>query len=298
MQGWRKKMEDTHINIVELPKGDTIFGVFDGHGGSEVAKFVKKNFTRELIENKNFSEGEIEKALIENYLRMDELLSDPSGMAELKQEAKLSSIEEKVNDLTSKHVRMFKNMYDPRHLDDVNLAMFTGCTACVCLVNKEESFFANAGDSRAVVFRKGVAEAVTNDHKPDNEKEKERIIKAQGWISQGRVKGNLNLSRSIGDLAYKDNKYLRPEEKIITSYPDVCKIENKDVDFIVIACDGIWDCKKNQQVCDFVWERLKTKPECKLSDLIAELFEEIIATDTPIGKFIFNFKTQDMVVII
>ena len=34
-------MEDTHIANINLPGGNTIYGVFDGHGGSEVSLFVK-----------------------------------------------------------------------------------------------------------------------------------------------------------------------------------------------------------------------------------------------------------------
>lgn len=53
---------------------------------------------------------------------------------------------------------------------------------------------------------------LTIDHKPDNEKEKERIKKAGGTISMGRVNGNLNLSRALGDLEFKENKELKHNE--------------------------------------------------------------------------------------
>ncbi len=46
------------------------------------------------------------------------------------------------------------------------------------------------------------------DHKPDDDKEKERILKAGGEVWEGRVNGNLNLSRAMGDLEYKNNKSL------------------------------------------------------------------------------------------
>ena len=49
MQGWRCGMEDAHIcEEVKLPSGDIgyVFGVFDGHGGGEVAKFVEANFMK------------------------------------------------------------------------------------------------------------------------------------------------------------------------------------------------------------------------------------------------------------
>ena len=50
------------------------------------------------------------------------------------------------------------------------------------------------------------------DHKPDDEVEKMRINKAGGYVSEGRVNDNLNLTRAIGDLEYKKNKKLKPEE--------------------------------------------------------------------------------------
>jgi serine/threonine protein phosphatase PrpC len=34
MQGWRKRMEDSHISDMNIGNGKTcVFGVFDGHGG-------------------------------------------------------------------------------------------------------------------------------------------------------------------------------------------------------------------------------------------------------------------------
>lgn len=64
-------------------------------------------------------------------------------------------------------------------------------------------YVANAGDSRCVLARAGTAVPLSFDHKPDNEEEKLRIEKAGSTISEGRVDGNLNLSRALGDLRYK-----------------------------------------------------------------------------------------------
>jgi len=44
MQGWRTNMEDAHISKFNVTKNVHVFGVFDGHGGREVAKFVEKHF--------------------------------------------------------------------------------------------------------------------------------------------------------------------------------------------------------------------------------------------------------------
>lgn len=49
MQGWRRSMEDSHIAHTDLDNGCSLFGVFDGHGGQEVALFVKERFKQELI---------------------------------------------------------------------------------------------------------------------------------------------------------------------------------------------------------------------------------------------------------
>jgi len=100
--------------------------------------------------------------------------------------------------------------------------------------------------------------------------------------------GNLNLSRSLGDLEYKQNKKLGAEEQMITAYPDVVNESlTSDINFIVIACDGIWDCMTNQECCDFIMERMRKDPKIKLSKIIEEMFDSIIATDIYSGIYIF-----------
>ena len=46
---------------------------------------------------------------------------------------------------------------------------------------------------------------MSKDHKPDDKIELDRIRRAGGEVSFGRVNGNLNLSRALGDLEYKQN---------------------------------------------------------------------------------------------
>jgi len=48
MQGWRTNMEDAHIAKINFEPECSLFGVFDGHGGKEVALFVEKHFIEEL----------------------------------------------------------------------------------------------------------------------------------------------------------------------------------------------------------------------------------------------------------
>lgn len=80
----------------------------------------------------------------------------------------------------------------------------SGCTAVVALLAGNELYVANAGDSRCVVCRNGAAMDMSFDHKPEDAEELERIQKAGGRVTlDGRVNGGLNLSRAIGDHAYK-----------------------------------------------------------------------------------------------
>lgn len=50
------------------------------------------------------------------------------------------------------------------------------------------------------------------DHKPESQIEIDRIHAAGSVITEGRVDGNLNLTRSLGDLKYKQRSHLTPEE--------------------------------------------------------------------------------------
>jgi len=66
--------------------------------------------------------------------------------------------------------------------------------------------------------------------------------------------GAINLSRSLGDFGFKRNKKLPPEQQCITAEPDVFRLKLiKEYDFMVIACDGIWDVLSPQQCVDFVY---------------------------------------------
>ncbi len=58
----------------------------------------------------------------------------------------------------------------------------------------------NAGDSRCILGTNGKVDYATTDHKPDDPAELARIKKAGGEVMEGRINGNLNLSRAIGDL--------------------------------------------------------------------------------------------------
>jgi len=81
-------MEDAHLARFNLTgkEGDDLhlFGVFDGHGGKEVAKFCEKHFVEEFLASEGIKKKDYDKALKDTFLRMDELLKDPKNKAEIR----------------------------------------------------------------------------------------------------------------------------------------------------------------------------------------------------------------------
>jgi len=156
-----------------------------------------------------------------------------------------------------------------------------GCTAVVAIVvGNQKIIVANAGDSRAVLCDgEGKAVPLSWDHKPTNDSEYDRIVKAGGAVIDGRVNGSLNLSRAIGDLEYKRNKKLPPGDQIVTAVPDIAERDLQAGDaFLLVACDGIWDVLNHQEAIDFCRERLaKGTPPKKVCE---ELCDRCLAPDT------------------
>ena len=286
MQGWRKRQEDAHIAAVSQgdKKDIDVFGVFDGHGGKEISQFVSNHFVQELVDNKNIS-TDMNLALKETFIKMDEIMTTPDVIEEIKKYARLSKEQDELQSKDQpqdSQMAMFSQLIPQKDPEANDIYMRTGCTACVMSIDEtnKKLYFANAGDSRVVLCKNGVAEAKSEDHKPEMESEKKRIYKADGWISDGRVKGNLNLTRGFGDLEYKQNKNLKPEDQMITANPDINVVDfTKDLDFVIIGCDGIWDCLTNQEACDFVSKRLKEKKDIEISKIIEEMMDSIVATD-------------------
>jgi len=121
------------------------------------------------------------------------------------------------------------------------------------------------------------------DHKPEDDIELKRIRNAGGKVTpDGRVNGGLNLSRAIGDHAYKQNKGLTLSEQMISPQPDIRTLEIDPVKdtWMILACDGIWNFMSSQEVVDYVNQKIDKTPEDKLSNICEELFEHCLAPDT------------------
>jgi len=124
----------------------------------------------------------------------------------------------------------------------------------------------------------GRTEAMSFDHKPLSEIEMKRITEAGGFVNQfGRVNGNLNLSRSIGDLKYKQVPGITPAGQMITAEPDIKQVAlHSDDEFIILACDGIWDCLTNEEAVKYVLDRIDTRTPKEIG---IEMLDEIISVD-------------------
>ena len=71
-------------------------------------------------------------------------------------------------------------------------------TATGVLIAPNHFFFMNIGDSRSVLCSDQKVSFSTSDHKPTNQDERDRIEAAGGHVTQGRVNGQLAVSRALG----------------------------------------------------------------------------------------------------
>lgn len=147
----------------------------------------------------------------------------------------------------------------------------SGTTACCVLVTPDWLVCANAGDSRALFSKKSRAVPLSYDHKPDDEGEERRIRAAGGYVAGGRVEGDLAVSRGLGDFRFKhmptvlanihlttgqpqrkvstEHTLMKPGDQKVSPIPDIIlQTRNPEQDeFVVVACDGIWDVMSNQE---------------------------------------------------
>lgn len=360
MQGWRRNMEDAHLAAVGLRRtepGLAAFGVFDGHGGAEVARFCQRHFVKQLVGTDTFP-SDLEASLIEAFHAIDDCLRDTMYHGELvglrngpipscgrKVEpipedkdvvscaraavetlwahlkwlsrflSRPSSWRKRVNDAKGDTKRKVNGRANgrayahpqPRAKKPHKVVLHTekfsatagaccpdcpgpvqaGCTAVVAVKRGRELIVANAGDSRGVLCRGGKAVAMSRDHKPHLSSERTRIVSAGGFVTEiggmNRVNGNLNVSRSIGDLKFKRNKNLSRSEQIVTAEPEIRKFSlTREDKFFVLACDGIWDVLDNQQVVDYVSAGLVAG--VKLEQICAKLLDVCLASDPTLTR--------------
>nr|ABK22639.1 unknown [Picea sitchensis] len=207
-QGKRATMEDFYD--AKISKFDDqmvgLFGVFDGHGGSRAAEYLKQHLFENLINHPQFA-TDTKLALSETYQQTD-----------------------------SEFLKAETSIYR----DD-------GSTASTAVLVGDRLYVANVGDSRAVILKAGEAIPLSEDHKPNRSDERQRIEQAGGnvmWAGTWRVGGVLAVSRAFGNRLLKRFVVAEPEiqEEIIKD----------DVEFLVIASDGLWDVISNEDAVSLV----------------------------------------------
>jgi serine/threonine protein phosphatase PrpC len=234
----RRRMEDTHY-VEDCYTGNAstgFFAVYDGHGGKEAAHFCSQELHKIL-------QKELEKReCVDFSTNIDNVLKSL-------QQAYL---------LTDESMQKVVPVHH-------------GCTAVTCLVsgslqdNSRVLFVANAGDSKAVLCRDKQAILLTKDHKASDSSEADRIIKTGGFIINGRVNGQILITRSLGDHIMKEfiigEPFLRFE-----------KLTEADT-YLIIASDGLWDVMSEQQAVDF----LLANANCSASELSKKLLQKAVA---------------------
>lgn len=200
--GYRQSMEDActivqHLNIAPLCVPDlypqSFFGVFDGHGGTDASHFLAQNL------HVNVAHGLLEGS--NNVFRiLDEYA--PSSIYDI------APAIEALDALVSASLRasflktdddFLRTSKNPQH----------GSTATTALVLGKRLYCANVGDSRTMICRNFEPMLLSQDHKPSREDEAKRIRDSGGFVINGRVMGELAVSRAFGDVDFKKGIQVR-----------------------------------------------------------------------------------------
>jgi len=279
MQGYRLTQEDAHsikfhpnlsfkgikndISSIDMK----IFGIYDGHGGSQSSNYLASNLSNSIINEFNNNN---------NNSNNNKTFKTNQGLINYKFKN-----------------AFFKTDYELyKKFQKKNLLNNSGSTAIVgVIINNKELYCLNTGDSRLIISINGFAKNLSFDHKPNHIGELIRINDAGGSVNFNRVGGILALSRAFGDFNFKlrnfkkfklnfneknkelaDNNKLVSEETQVTVEPEIIH-HNFTIndEFIIIACDGIWDVFKNQDLIQYIRNHLVL--DLKLNDIITKLLE-------------------------
>jgi len=113
-----------------------------------------------------------------------------------------------------------------------------GATGVFTMIREKKLYVAWAGDSEAAIYKKGEGKPLCVPlHKPYVPKEKQRIEEKGGTVEEKgglmRLCGALAVSRSFGDGRFR---------QFMTAEPDIVTVDLKgDEQYLVVACDGLWD---------------------------------------------------------
>ena len=95
-------------------------------------------------------------------------------------------------------------------------------------------------------------------------------------VSIRRVNGTLAVARAMGDFSFKREKKMSAEEQQVTCNPEIRKftLDGND-EFIILACDGIWDVLTSQEAIDLVAGKMKEGKGLK--EILSTLFDHCLS---------------------
>lgn len=230
LRGKRPTMEDEATCIAALDaKGCRVvgghpvgfFAVFDGHGGDNASKHFSANlhgvFVEHLRDQAPGVGGSVGLALWHAFVAADE--------------------------------RYLRGLKRTKPDDE------SGTTAVVAVVAGTTLTVANCGDSRCILSRGGTAVSLTSDHKASRPDEVARVVRCGGFVVRNRVLGALAVSRALGDPAFKTGaggQLMELGKSLVSSQPQIVETPLASTDeFLVLACDGLFDVMDSQRVVDF-----------------------------------------------
>lgn len=159
---------------------------------------------------------------------------------------------------------------DHAFADASSLDSSAGTTALTALILERNMLIANAGDSRAVLGKRGRAVELSRDHKPNCTSERLRIEKLGGAVYDGYLNGQLSVARALGDWHLKGPKGSKCP---LSSEPELQEIVLTEEDeFLIMGCDGLWDVMSSQCAVTMVRRELmlKNDPEHCSRELVRE----------------------------
>lgn len=249
---YRAKMEDVHTYVANFAERIDwgYFAIFDGHAGKQTARWCGNNLHGLLelaILAKEQAPGptdalphdlyDVRELLCDVFVKADELIEkDGSGSSGLTAATAVLRWETAEN-LT----------YADVSKDTVASGSLSSLSRFDFVPQKNHCrmlYTSNVGDLRIVLCRLGRLYRLSYDHKASDAHEIERVRDAGGLIVNHRVNGVFAITRSLGDLYVKN---------LVTGKPFTTSTQITDQDeFLILACDGVWDVLSDEAACKFV----------------------------------------------
>ena len=301
-------IKETNLNFQN--KNNLLFGIFDGHNGSEVSKYLSLHFSQFLLENNNFINGNYKQSLIETFINLDASFRSLQVQLELskysiKQE---QNINKKNN---NDFFEDFLEIFNPRNLEGVNIAEFCGSCGLVILITEKKVYIANAGNSKCVPINNKnevINDKINREHTIKDEYEIGRLNKIFGFNISDNNQNNkdrfindfpLLTTRGFGDLCFKDNKLINLEDQYIYIVPDIIEIPIESLKYLIIGnyCCFNDDNDKLSLERYFLNKYDENKKQKNISKIIEEFFYEKISENEIINKMDININKIGSIII-